>query len=137
MQLVELFAKSGNRPPEKSSWYAAYLLDPFTKTAEAPCLAHHLVTAKMYHKNRNNFRAFMLISDAAGFENVKKGVEKMTTTVSYHVSIPEAFEDYTEFQTDLDDFLLGVGEFVDEPPMLGTYIRSAGFTLERSIYSKL
>lgn len=137
MYLLDLFLRKPLSSTRKQLDYAAYLLDPFAESSQRHYLVKELSNAEMYHKNKENFRALLLISNLDDALEVAQSIDSLASTIRFLVSPPESFDDYNRFQECLDDFLVKTTEYIDESSDLLTYLTDAGFRIERSSYRKL
>lgn len=136
MYLLDLFLEHSQPSRKNQIGYVAYLLDPFTESTEGHYLVRELAQAEMYHKNKENFRALLLICNLDDATEVKQSVGNLASTIRFLVSAPESFDDYDRFRECLDDFLLETIEYADKPSALEVYLSKVGFRIERSIYRK-
>lgn len=136
IQLTDLFIQSHKPTREQPADYMVWLLDPFTEVAEKPCLARELAEAEMYHKNKKNFRALLLLSNTDHPAEVGESIEQLASIAPFILSPAQSFKDYARFQEHLDRFLFDVIEVVGEPSAIEGYLRNSGFRTECCIYRK-
>lgn len=129
LHLVDVFMSSYGTL-DRGVDYKAWLLDPFGDAPHNLCLAHELAQVKMYHKNRKNFRALLLISTYDDPTQVKTRIESLVNATRFATSPCESFKDYSCFERHLDEFLERVTEYASDPVTLGGYVRQAGFRIE-------
>lgn len=136
IQIMDLFLQSHEAASEKLKDYFVGLLDPFTELAEKSYLVQELTEAKMYHKNKNNFRVLLLLSNTEYPAIIEQDVEKLVSIAPFIISSAESFRDYTCFQERLDRFLFDTMELISEPSNIKAYLQNTGFGTEHLVYRK-
>ena len=136
IQLTDLFIQSHKPTREQPADYMVWLLDPFTEVAEKPCFVRELAEAEMYHKNKKNFRALLLLSNTDHPAEVGESIEQLASIAPFILSPAQSFKDYARFQEHLDRLLFDVIEVVGEPSAIEGYLRNSGFRTECCIYRK-